>query len=305
MKPGFLLGAHMSILGGLSRALERGQSVSCATIQMFTRNASRWRPKALELQDVAAFKAVRKQTGISPVFAHCSYLINLAARGEFHGKSIRAMIDEVRRAERLGLEFVVFHPGAHMGAGAEEGLERTVDALHSILEATQGAACGIAIENTAGQGTCIGCSMEHLAFLIEQFRLQPRIGVCIDTCHLFASGYDIRTPKAYEDTMNRLLQHVPRNKILAFHLNDSKKPLGSKVDRHEHIDKGQIGKRAFGLLLNDPRFTRIPKVIETPKGNDLAEDRMNLNLLRSLAKRNVKSAEKERRGGHKGQRDCQ
>lgn len=276
------LGAHMSIQGGLFRALERAESVSCTTLQIFTRNANRWQAKSLEAQDVDQFKKKRRQTGISPVFAHCSYLINLAARGEFYKKSVEALIDEVRRAEALALDFVVFHPGAHMGEGEEEGLKRTAEALRTVLDATAGARCKIAIENTAGQGSRIGCTFGHLASLLDNFRSEPRVGVCIDTCHLFAAGYDIRTPRSYEQTVAALLRHVRRKRILAFHVNDSKRPLGSRVDRHQHIGKGEIGNQAFALLLNDPRFARVPKVIETPKGEDLAEDRMNLDLLRSL-----------------------
>ena len=280
MKKRFL-GAHMSIAGGLFRALERGASIDCDTIQLFTRNASRWAAKELEEQEVEHFKHLRKKTKIHPVFAHCSYLINLAAP-QFYRQSIEALILEVRRAEQLGLDFVVLHPGAHLGAGDSDGLKRVVDALDQTIAATASCRCKIAIENTAGQGSCLGCSFEHLEYIHCHAKQPDRIGYCIDTCHLFAAGFDIRTVEAYERTFHQLLNHVPKNKVLAFHLNDSKKPLNSRLDRHEHIGKGFIGKDAFRFLLTDSRFEKVPKVLETPKDKELTEDVMNLTLLRGL-----------------------
>jgi deoxyribonuclease-4 len=280
MKKRFL-GAHMSIAGGLFRALERGASIDCDTIQLFTRNASRWAAKELEEQEVEHFKHLRKKTKIHPVFAHCSYLINLAAP-QFYRQSIEALILEVRRAEQLGLDFVVLHPGAHLGAGDSDGLKRVVDALDQTIAATEGCRCKIAIENTAGQGSCLGCSFEHLEYIHSHAKQPDRIGYCIDTCHLFAAGFDIRTVEAYERTFHQLLNNVPKNKVLAFHLNDSKKPLNSRLDRHEHIGKGFIGKDAFRFLLTDSRFEKVPKVLETPKDKELTEDVMNLTLLRGL-----------------------
>jgi deoxyribonuclease-4 len=274
----------MSIAGGLYRALERGHSIDCDTIQMFTRNASRWVAKLLDAQEVSDFKKWRKKTGITPVFAHCSYLLNIAAP-QFYEKSIAGLSEEVQRAEQLGLEFVVLHPGAHLGAGDREGLKRIVGALDSVIAHTKDAQCKIAIENTAGQGSCLGCNFEHFEYILQHVAEPKRIGFCIDTCHLFSAGFDIRTPDEYNKTFERLLGFIPARKILAFHLNDSKKPLNSRVDRHEHIGKGHIGPQAFTSLLNDPRFVRVPKVLETPKGKDLAEDVVNLNLLRSLVAR--------------------
>jgi len=277
-----LLGAHMSVAGGLHLALERGASIRCSTIQIFTRNSNRWAAKEIEDLEETEFRNLHTKTGIGPVFAHCSYLINLAASGDLYEKSIQSLIAEMRRSERLGLEFVVLHPGAHTGKGEETGLQRIAGALNRVFEETSDVSCKIAIENTAGQGSCLGCNLEHLEYIQSHVSAQDRLGFCIDTCHLFAAGHDIRTPAAYESTVQRLSGYVPLQKILAFHLNDSKKPLGSRVDRHQHIGKGYIGKEAFRCLLTDSRFLHVPKVLETPKGKDLAEDRMNLRTLRKL-----------------------
>ncbi|PWT91090.1 MAG: deoxyribonuclease IV [Acidobacteria bacterium] len=275
----------MSIAGGLHRALELGKSIDCTTIQIFTKNSNQWAAKELTDEAISAFRQTCNDTGIHPVFAHCSYLINLgSANPLLYEKSIQALIIEVDRAERLGLDFVVLHPGAHTGSGDDSGLRLVVNALNRVIHATGDAKCKIAIENTAGQGSCLGCRFEHLGFLLNEVAEPSRIGFCIDTCHLFAAGYDIRTRKKYEATIDMLLNHVPLRRILAFHLNDSKKELGSRIDRHAHIGKGFIGKSGFRYLLNDKRFLHIPKVLETPKGKDLAEDVMNLNLLRGLSK---------------------
>jgi deoxyribonuclease-4 len=276
------LGAHMSIQGGLYRALERGKSVGCNTVQMFTHNSTQWAVKDLLEEDVALFKKEVIASGMGPVFAHGSYLMNLAGPGPFYEKSIQALTTEIRRDDRLGLQFVVLHPGAHMGSGEEASLSRIVDAVDRVVEATPNAKCKIVIENTAGQGSCLGCSFTHLEYIWKRVRIKNRIGFCIDTCHLFASGYDIRTQQAYGETFDRLGQHIPLKSIAAFHLNDSKKPLGSRVDRHEHIGKGFIGLQGFRFLMNDPRFQNVPKVLETPKGPDLKEDKRNLRVLRRL-----------------------
>lgn len=276
------LGAHMSIAGGLYRSLERGHSIGCNTIQIFTRNASRWAAKDVSSEEISLFQKARRAARISPVFAHCSYLINLGCEGEFYERSIDALIAEVTRAEYLGLEFVVLHPGSHMGCGEEQGLKMVVQALNRVFAATSQMECKIAIENTAGQGNCLGSKLEHLEYLVQHCSNPNRIGICIDTCHLFASGYDLRSKESYERTFQELLARIPTRKILAFHLNDSKMPLNSKVDRHEHIGKGHLGVQAFRMLMNDPRFAKVPKVLETPKGKDLAEDVVNLTLLRGF-----------------------
>ena len=272
----------MSIAGGLYRSLERGHSIGCNTIQIFTRNASRWAAKDVSSEEISLFQKARRAARISPVFAHCSYLINLGCEGEFYERSIDALIAEVTRAEYLGLEFVVLHPGSHMGCGEEQGLKMVIQALNRVLTATAQMKCKIAIENTAGQGNCLGSKLEHLEYFVRNSINPNRIGVCIDTCHLFASGYDLRSKESYERTFQELLVRIPTRKILAFHLNDSKMPLNSKVDRHEHIGKGHLGVEAFRMLMNDSRFAKVPKVLETPKGKDLVEDIINLNILRDL-----------------------
>jgi deoxyribonuclease-4 len=243
---------------------------------LFTKNSNRWAAKELFDSDIDSFRRIRKATHLNPVFAHCSYLMNLASDGELYEKSVRALVTEIERAENLGLDFVVLHPGAHCGKGEKEGLKRIVDALQRALYITRKMKCKIAIENTAGQGSCMGHKLQHLEYISAHIHSPNRIGFCIDTCHLFASGYDIRTKKTYAETFRLLLESIPLTRVLAFHLNDSRKPLGSRVDRHQHIGKGYIGTRAFRYLLNDARFQNIPKVLETPKGKDLAEDVMNL-----------------------------
>jgi deoxyribonuclease-4 len=277
-----VLGAHMSIEGGLYRALERGHSIGCNTIQIFTRNASRWAAKEVSTEEVALFRKARKAAQIAPIFAHCSYLINLGCGGGFYEQSIAALTAEVIRAETLGLNFVVLHPGSHRGSGEEQGLACAVSALDRVFSQTAGMKCKIAIENTAGQGNCLGSKIEHLDYILKHSKFPNRIGMCIDTCHFFAAGYDLRTRETYDATFQELLSKIPVRKILAFHLNDSKTQLNSHVDRHEHIGKGHLGVEAFRMLLNDERFKKIPKVLETPKGKDLAEDVINLTLLRSL-----------------------
>jgi len=272
----------MSIEGGLYRALERGHSIGCTTIQIFTRNSTRWATRDLLQDEVLQFRQTKTICAIDPVFSHCSYLINLAGGNEFYEKSIAGLITEVLRADTLGLSFVVLHPGAHMGSGENEGLIRTVAAINQVIEETPEAKCKIVIENTAGQGSCIGCKLDHLGYIWKHIKKKTRLGFCIDTCHLFASGYDIRTEGTYRETFQRLTDSIPVESILAFHLNDSKKPLGACVDRHEHIGKGKIGRIAFRCLMNDDRFMQVPKVLETPKGKDLAEDVVNLRTLRRL-----------------------
>ena len=277
------IGAHMSVEGGLYRAIERGQSIGCDAIQIFTRNNSRWAVPELIEEEVQKFQATREQHSIRHIFSHCSYLINIAST-DFYEKSIGALKAEVLRSERLGLPFVVLHPGAHRNLGEHEGLVRVVNAIQDVLQATSPANCKIVIENTAGQGSCVGCKVEHLEYLWNHIGDHRRFGFCLDTCHLFAAGYDLRTEETYAETMRRMFESIPVSSILAFHLNDSKKPLGSRVDRHEHIGKGYIGKKAFQFLLNDPRFVSAPKVLETPKGKDMAEDVRNLKCLRRLIK---------------------
>jgi deoxyribonuclease-4 len=277
-------GAHMSISGGLSKAFARGRQVDCETIQIFTKSDRQWAAKPLLNEEIAAFKAEQVSSGIGPVVVHDSYLINLAAPGdELWEKSIAAFAHELERCHALGIPYIVTHPGAHTGSGEEAGLAREAVALERLFADGVGGDTMVLLETTAGQGSCLGHRFEHLARLFELLpKHHPRLGVCVDTCHIFAAGYDIRTAEGYEQTFAELDRLVGLHNLRCFHLNDSQKELGSRVDRHSHIGQGCIGLEGFRLLVNDPRFRHLPKIIETPKGDDLAEDRENLTLLRSL-----------------------
>lgn len=277
------LGAHMSIAGGVDQALERGAAIRCDTIQIFLKNNMQWRGRKPAVAEVNRFISLQQATGITPVFAHSSYLLNLAAtNARFLSRSILALIDEIERADHLGVPFIVLHPGAHMGAGEKIGLKTVARSLDEVFRATRGSHARVALETTAGQGTSLGYRFEHLAEIVELSGFPNRLAVCVDTCHLFAAGYDIRGAKEYQATMRRVDQTLGHEQVVAFHLNDSKRPLGSRVDRHEHIGKGQLGLNAFRHVLGDPRWRDLPMVLETPKSDDLHEDVENLSVLRGL-----------------------
>ncbi len=277
------MGAHMSIAGGIHRAFDRGRDAGCRTIQVFLKNSTQWRARQLVEEDRLLYRAAQVRTGIGPVVAHNSYLINLASpEPRLHSKSLGAFIEEMERARFLGIPHVVLHPGSHMGDGERRAIPRLARALNRALS-TVGPPVGVLLENTAGQGTSIGHRIEHLAAILERIRQSDRVGICIDTCHTFAAGYDIRTAEGYEATMCEIDSCIGLERIRAFHLNDCKRDLGSRVDRHTHIGRGRIGLDAFRFLVNDRRFMDIPKILETPKGKSLREDRMNLATLRRLA----------------------
>ena len=277
------LGAHMSIAGGLPRAIERGMSIGCDAIQIFLKNNMQWTGRPLADKEVQQFQSRQSELGIGPVFAHGCYLINLAAPVErIRVRSVVALTDEVQRASRLGVPFIVVHPGAHMGMGEAAGLQRVVRSLDEVLTATPDSRVKIAIETTAGQGTYLGHRFEHLAEIIQRVGNASRLAVCVDTCHIFAAGYDIRATRAYETTMTQVDRIIGCERVIAFHLNDSKRPLNSRVDRHEHIGKGHLGLAAFRCVLRDPRWDGLPMVLETPKSVDLHEDVTNLRVLREL-----------------------
>ena len=276
------LGAHMSIAGGLDRAFARAEAVGGTALQIFTKNASQWRGKAIDDASARAFRAAWEKSGIGPVLAHASYLINLAAPdAELWAKSKAAFLDELQRCARLGIPWLVLHPGSHRGEGEEAGLTRVVTALQEIL-ADSPAEVGVLLENTAAQGDYLGGRFEHLAEILARVP-QGRLGVCFDTCHAFAAGYDLAGAEGYRLVMDEFDRRVGVESIRAFHLNDSLKGLGSRVDRHEQIGRGAIGRAGFAALMTDARFTAIPKILETPKGEDDAWDRINLTLLRKLA----------------------
>jgi deoxyribonuclease-4 len=278
--PGDLIGAHISTKGGLHTVFERATEINASALALFAKNSNQWKGKELTDADIALFNELRT---VRPIVTHASYLINLATtNAEFHRKSIAAMIDELDRAERLGAHGVVLHPGAHMGAGVDAGLEQIARSLDQIHAAIPNHKVVTLLETAAGQGSCVGCSFEELGRIIDLVDDKARVGVCVDTCHIFAAGYEIRTRDGYERTIDDLEKHVGVENVGVFHINDSKKPLGSRVDRHEHIGEGMIGTEAFGFLLNDPRFARLPKLLETPKPVEHESDRKNLAVLRSL-----------------------
>lgn len=273
----------MSIAGGLALALERGRDVGCGAVQLFLRNQRQWAAPPLRDTDARAFAAARQSTGIRWAFAHASYLINLASPDDASWRrAVMAFTDELERAEALGLLCVVIHPGSHLGTGAAAGIARVARAVDQALDATAGYRVKVALENTAGAGGTVGRSFAELGAILARTHGFDRVGVCLDTCHLFAAGYDIRTGDGWRRAMAACAASVGIRRVLAFHLNDARSALGSGLDRHEHIGRGRIGLTPFRLLLNDRRFTRAPKVLETPKEPEPRADRRNLATLRGL-----------------------
>lgn len=285
--PGDLIGAHLSTKGGLHTVFERAAAVDATAVALFAKNSNQWKGKELTDADCATFASLRT---VQPLLTHASYLINLATTNKlFLSRSIAALADELDRAERLGIHAVVLHPGAHMGAGADAGLDqiaRSLDRVHALIPNHKVVTL---LETAAGQGSCLGCTFEELGRVMTLVDDRQRVGVCVDTCHIFAAGYDIRTRRGYARTIDELEEHVGLENVGAFHLNDSKKPLGSRVDRHQHIGEGEIGLDAFGLLLNDERFRYVPKVLETPKTIETVSDRENLRKLRALCSKSPRS----------------
>jgi deoxyribonuclease-4 len=276
-----LIGAHMSITGEISKGIDRGVSLGCTAIQIFTGYNNRWISKSIASEDLKHFNEKKHQLKI--IFAHNNYLINLASFDPVKSKkSFSSMLEELHRAEQLQLPFLVMHPGSHLGAGEKDGLKRIARQLNVLISETKDFKVRILLETTAGQGTNLGHCFEHFTEIMNRIRDPERIGICFDTCHSFTAGYDLRIPSEYEKTFDSFDRIVGLSHIFAFHLNDSKFGLGSRKDRHEHIGQGCIGLNAFRLLLNDERFNRIPMVLETPKGKEMEEDRMNLAVLKSL-----------------------
>ena len=286
MKPrGPLLGAHMSIAGGVGNAFLEGKKVDCDAIQIFTKSSRQWAAKPYTKEEIAQFHGNRKETGIASVVAHDSYLLNLGSPDPaLRQRSVAAFIDEFERCEVLGVTNLIAHPGAHVGAGEAEGIKTIARSLDEVHKACPGYRAKITLEITAGQGSNLGYRFEQIANMIDATHESDRLRVCFDTEHAFAAGYDIRTKEGYERTFSEFDEAIGIDLLAAFHLNDSKKEFHSRVDRHEHIGKGFIGVEAFRLLMNDKRFWGLPMCLETPKGPDLKEDRENLTLLRSLIK---------------------
>jgi len=277
------LGAHMSVAGGVPRAVERAIVHGCEALQIFAKNANQWRGRVLPPEEIRAFRAAVKASEIRPVVSHASYLINLASTNTaLRAQSMEAMGDEIDRADALGLLGVVLHPGCYTAGSEADGLELIADGLLDLLRERRRGKTMVLLEHTAGQGTALGATFEQLASIIGKMNDHRRVGVCLDTCHLLASGYDIVTPEGYARTFKQFGRLVGFERLRAFHLNDSKKPLGSRVDRHQNIGEGEIGVEAFGFVLNDARFRRIPKLLETPKKIEHESDRKNLATLRAL-----------------------
>jgi deoxyribonuclease-4 len=281
-----ILGAHMSIAGGYYKAVEAAARFGMETVQIFTKNNNQWRAKPISDEEVEKFRETIETTGVSSPLAHASYLINLASPDrELWQRSVDAFVVELQRADRLGIGHVVLHPGAFKEGGEQAGIKRIVRALNQIHRRTTKLRAQCLLETTAGQGTSIGCRFEHLAEILDGVRHPDRLGVCFDTCHVFAAGYRLDPVTAYRRTMRQFDRLVGLDRVRAFHLNDSKRPLGSRVDRHEHIGLGELGLEPFRHLLRDRRFRSIPMYLETPKGrkNGNEWDTINLAVLRKLS----------------------
>ena len=276
----------MSIEGGLHMAFDRISHVEGKSLQIFSKNQRQWRVPALTSSEIELFIKKREQWGKGPVAAHDSYLINLANPDETKAnKAVGAFAEEIHRADQLAVPYLIMHPGSHVGSGTDKGLlQLTANLDRAFVEAGNAKSVVVLLETTAGQGTGLGANFEEIAYVMENSAYSKRLGVCFDTCHVFAAGYDIRSAAEYEKTFTAFDKIIGLDRLKFFHLNDSKKGLGSRVDRHEHIGKGEIGLEGFRLLMNDPRFAEHPMVLETPKEKDLKEDIKNLKLLRSLIK---------------------
>lgn len=282
-----LFGAHMSIAGGYYKALRSAQEHGCETVQLFTKSSNQWRAKPFSDEDVATFQRVLKETGLRMPTAHDSYLINLASPDDtLYRKSIEAFAEEMQRAERLGLCYLVTHPGSPLDSGEEKGMLRIAKALDEVHQRYHGYEVQVLLENTAGQGSSLGYRFEHLAKIIDLVKDPDRLGICFDTCHAFAAGYPLSPEKGYRATMKTFDEVVGLKKLRIFHVNDSLKPLGSQVDRHASIGKGCLGLEPFRLLVNDRRFRHHPMILETPKGDANGKDMdvVNLQVLRGLVK---------------------
>ena len=278
-----LLGAHMSIAGGIGNALLLGAKVQCDAIQIFTKSSRQWACKPYSQEEIAQYRENQKTTGIKKVIAHDSYLLNLGSPDAvLRQRSILAFIDEMEHCELLGISNLIAHPGSHVGSGEDQGIKTIATSLNEVHQACPGYEVKVTLEITAGQGSNLGYRFEHIARMLDATRESERLQVCFDTEHAFAAGYDIRTREGYERSFSEFDETIGIERLAAFHLNDSKKEFNSRVDRHEHIGQGRIGLDAFRLLMNDKRFWGVPMCLETPKGLDLAEDRQNLGLLRSL-----------------------
>jgi deoxyribonuclease-4 len=280
----FNIGAHFSIAKGLHEAIYTAKSYGCNALQLFTKNATTWKERTITEKEIVLFEKARKETGIDEIAAHASYLINIASPDrKKHSMSARALKQELIRSSALKIAYCILHPGAHMDDTMDAGIQKIADTLNDIFEQTSGKSTRLLLETTAGQGTIIGHTFEQLARIMEKIENKARVGVCLDTCHIFVAGYDIRTEAAYHQTIDTFASVLGLETLFAIHFNDSKKDLGSRVDRHEHIGKGFIGMPAFECFVNDSRFFHVPKILETPKGGGMKDwDKQNLEVIRGL-----------------------
>jgi deoxyribonuclease-4 len=280
-----LFGAHMSVAGGVHNALIDARKHACDTVQLFTKNANQWLARDQTEEEVELFRSTLRETRLRFATAHTSYLINLASPNDaLFLRSVEALVVEMRRAKRLGLAYLVLHPGAHIDSGEEAGLTRVAQALDEVHQRCAGFGVKILLETTAGQGSCLGHRFEHLARILGLVADPSRLGVCLDTCHVFAAGYSLFPKTKYRTTMRAFDDLIGLERLLLFHVNDSLKPIGSRVDRHAHIGRGELGLEPFRLLVNDPRFRDLPMILETAKeeGDEKDMDSINLATLRSL-----------------------
>jgi deoxyribonuclease-4 len=279
-----LLGAHFSIAGGLHKAVLTASEYGCTALQIFTKNATTWKERTLSHQEIERFNEVRELAAIQSICSHASYLINLASPESIkYDRSLKALENELLRSSLLSIPYVIMHPGSHMGAGEDKGLQRIAQGINTIFDRSPNITCRLLLEATAGQGSSLGHTFEQLARISDSVEAKERVGVCFDTCHVFAAGYDIRGKKAYQGTMQSLDRIIGIDRLCVIHLNDAKKGLAARVDRHEHIGEGKIGIDAFGFIMNDARLKTVPKILETPKKKGSIDyDQINLNRLRAL-----------------------
>lgn len=281
-----LFGAHESIAGGIFNAVERGKKATCDTIQIFNKSNNQWRAKKLEKKEIDAFFKAIEDTGVTVSVSHTSYLINIASPDKaLNEKSYKSLKEEMERCEMLKIPNLVMHPGSHVGSGEEVGMNKIAENINRLFSELNGNSVTLLLEATAGQGSNLGHTFEQLAYMIDKIENKDQTGVCLDTCHIFAAGYPIVKPSEYKATMKKFDDVVGLDRLRIIHANDSLKEFASRRDRHEHIGKGFIGKQGFANFVNDKRLENVPIILETPKGEDLAEDIENLKVLRSLMKK--------------------
>jgi deoxyribonuclease IV len=277
------IGVHLSISGGLHKAIRKAEELKIGAVQIFLKNSNRWEAKQYSIEDIDSFLKARSIVKDMAVFAHSGYLINLAGIGDVKIKSLSALSDELYRAEQMQIDYLVLHPGSHGGRGLESGIDSIADNLNTVFAKSKKPK--ILLETTAGQGSSIGNRFEHIRAIIDKSSFPDRLGVCLDTCHIFAAGYDISTQETYKKVFSDFDAVIGLENLALIHLNDSKKDCGSMVDRHEHIGKGYIGTDGFRLLLNDAKLKNVPMILETPKFNDDEADKINLKTIRRLIKK--------------------